>query len=565
MNASEVRRRQEVEELSAAAIRAVSGEPEVHFRAGRLHRDGRPVPLSVPHLRAEDEDVRSFRGAADGMALRLVRSDRARHARLRPGGGVARLLFELLEQFRVESLVPADFPGIAANLRRRHVRWSLAAHHNGLTETARGVLIYTVAQVARARITGEPVVAETEDLIEPTRAAIAPVLGTHLAGLRRCRTDQEAFAAHARALADAVAGMLGPEQAEDAEKDEKGVEYALLLDFEDDPGAEDGGTASLGGQTGLTAASGPYRVFTTAYDREDRAGSLVRPDLLRELRERLDERVARHGVNVARLARELTAVLAAPERAGWDSDQEEGRIDGRALARLIATPADHRVFRVERTEPVADVLVTFLLDCSGSMKAHRETVAVLVDLFARALDLAGASCEILGFTTSAWNGGRARRDWLRAGRPAHPGRLNERRHLVFKDAATPWRRARRDIAALLKPDLFREGIDGEALAWAASRARACEARRRLIFVVSDGSPMDGATALANDERCLDHHLAEVAGDVARGGDAEVYGIGVGLDLSAYYRRSLSLDAAEGTGFRAFREILDLIARRQPAG
>ncbi|WP_037366901.1 cobaltochelatase CobT-related protein [Amycolatopsis orientalis] len=559
MSAPETRRRQQVEELSAAAIRAVAGTPDAHFRGGRLHRGTRPVPMPAPHLRAEDEDVPSFRGAADGMALHLSRSDRELHKRLRPDGGVERLLFELLEQFRVESLVPAGFPGVTANLRRRHERWSLSAHRNGLTETARGVLIYTVAQVARARITGEPVVEETEDLIEATRAALAPRLGAHLAGLRRNRADQAAFAEHARALAEAVAELLEPDKPEDAEDEENPAEYALLLDFDDETGSEEGGTAGLGDHHGPVAA-GSYRVFTTAYDREDRAGPLVRPELLRELREQLDARVAKQGVNVARLARELTAVLAEPERSGWDGAQEEGRIDGRALARLIATPADHRVFRVERTEPVADVLVTFLIDCSGSMKAHRETVAVLVDLFARALDLAGARCEILGFTTGAWHGGRARRDWLRAGRPTQPGRLNERRHLVFKDAATPWRRARREVAALLKADLFREGIDGEALAWAAERARACDVRRRLVFVLSDGSPMDGATALANEERYLDRHLVQVADGLERS-DTEVYGIGVGLDLSAYYRRSLALDAAEGTGFRAFREILDLIARR----
>ncbi|MER6876785.1 cobalt chelatase [Amycolatopsis sp. NPDC000673] len=540
-------------------MRAVSGSPDAHFRGGRLHRGTRPVPMPAPHLLADDEDLQSFRGAADGMALHLSRSDRALHRRLRPDGGVERLLFELLEQFRVESLVPAGFPGITANVRRRHERWSLSAHHSGLTETARGVLIYTVAQVARARITGEPVVEETEDLIEATRAAIAPMLGTQLAGLRRHRTDQAAFAEHAQALAETVAALLEPEESEEDEDEAEAAAYALLLDFDDETGSEEGGIAGLGDHKGPVAA-GQYRVFTTAYDREDRAGPLVRPELLRELRERLDARVAKQGVNVARLARELTAVLAEPERSGWDGAQEEGQIDGRALARLIATPADHRVFRVERTEPVADVLVTFLIDCSGSMKAHRETVAVLVDLFARALDLAGASCEILGFTTGAWHGGRARRDWMRAGRPKHPGRLNERRHLVFKDAATPWRRARRDVAALLKADLFREGIDGEALKWAAERARVCEARRRLVFVLSDGSPMDGATVLANEERYLDRHLVQVADGLERS-ETEVYGIGVGLDLSAYYRRSVALDAAEGTGFRAFREILDLMARR----
>ncbi|OXM75159.1 MULTISPECIES: cobaltochelatase CobT-related protein [Amycolatopsis] len=559
MTGAGTRRRRRVEELSAAAIRAISGEPDAHFRGGRLHRGTRPVPAPAPHLRPGEEDVVSFRGAADGLALHLAVTDRRVHARLRPAGGAERLLFDLLEQFRVESLVPAALPGVVTNLRRRHERWSRAAHRAGLTATERGLLVYTLAQVCRSRITGEPVVAETEDLIEPARAALAPVIGTHLAGLRRHRADQAAFARHARALAAAVAGWLDPAPGEERDRDEDDSPYALLLDF-DDESDEDGGLPAPAGGAARAGEAGPYRVFTTAYDREQRAAALVRPEWLREQRDRLDLRVARQGVNAARLARDLTAVLAAPARDGWDGAQEEGYVDGRALARLVASPTERRLFRVERTEPVADVLVTFLVDCSGSMKAHSETVAVLADVFARALDLAGASSEVLGFTTAAWHGGRARRDWLRAGRPARPGRLNERRHLVFKDAATPWRRARRDIAALLKADLYREGIDGEALAWAAERARGCDARRRAVFVLSDGSPMDGATALANDRHYLDDHLTQVAGDLERGGEVEVYGVGVGLDLSRYYRRSVALDPAECTGYRPFREILGLLTR-----
>jgi cobaltochelatase CobT len=265
-------------------------------------------------------------------------------------------------------------------------------------------------------------------------------------------------------------------------------------------------------------------------------------------------------VNVARLARELGAVLAEPTRDGWDSGKEEGHIDGRVLAQLISSPTERRLFRTERVEPVTDALVTFLIDCSGSMREHGESVATVTDIFARAVEQAGARCEILGFTTGTWNGGRAKRDWMRAGRPAHPGRLNERCHLVFKDAATPWRRARADIAALLKPDLYREGIDGEAVAWACRRAEADEAGRRLLFVLSDGSPMDSATDLANDRNYLGNQLKDVVARQEQSGGVEVYGLGVDLDLSPYYRHSRVLDTAEGTGYRMFREILDLVRR-----
>ncbi|MGE5117471.1 MAG: cobaltochelatase CobT-related protein, partial [Betaproteobacteria bacterium] len=217
------------------------------------------------------------------------------------------------------------------------------------------------------------------------------------------------------------------------------------------------------------------------------------------------------------------------------------------------------LFRAERIEPIADCLVTFLIDCSGSMKDQIESVAMIVDVFVRALEMAGVPSEVLGFTTGAWNGGRAQRDWLRAGRPLHPGRLNEVCHLVFKDADTPWRRSRRSMAALLKADLFREGVDGEALDWAVSRMQGRPERRRLLLVVSDGSPMDTATHLANDEHYLDHHLRQVVQRHEQSGAAEIAGIGVGLDLSPYYARSQAIDLAAPPGNRVFQEMLAVLA------
>ncbi|MER7396030.1 cobalt chelatase [Streptomyces sp. NPDC000151] len=565
-----VRRRQQAEELCAAAVRALSADPEVHYRGGRPYRGLRPVPVHAPHARPspDDPDFASRRGAADGLALRLRGSDPRLHAELCPADPAARLVFELLEQFRTESMAPPPLSGVRTNLRHRFTRWSRACEESGLTETARGLLLFTVAHVARSRITGEPVPAHAEDPIEATRAALAPLTGHDLAALRRYRADQPAFAPHALSLARTIADLLattdgpGPkDDAEDAPEEEDDLSpFTALLDLDSDAeSGEETATAASGRSRVLADDPGGYRVFTTAYDREAPAATLVRPELLREYRDRLDRRIAAQGVNVPRLARALQLLLATRAPDGWDGGQESGHIDGGRLTQLITSPTERRLFRTERTAPVADALVTFLIDCSGSMKEHAESVAMLVDVFARALDQAGAACEILGFTTGAWNGGRARRDWLRAGRPPHPGRLNERSHLVFKDAATPWRRARRDIAALLKPDLFREGIDGEAVAWACDRALAARPdSRRLLLVLSDGSPMDTATNLANDRHYLDHHLRDTVAALDHSAAAEIAGIGVGLDLSPYYRHSRVLDLATDTGNGAFHEVLSLI-------
>ncbi len=563
------RHQQIVEELCAAAIRALAGDADLHFRARRLHRGRRALPLFAPHLHPDldTDDFGSFRGAADGLALRLLHSDAPLHERLRPDEPLERLVFELLEQIRVEALVPPGMPGVASNLRHRFDAWSRSFHHSGLTDSARGLLLYTLAQICRARVTNEPVLDETEGLMEATRAALSPLIGHALAGLRRDRQDQASYAAHALEIARTIAQMLhgdgseplGERRAGD-EADAERAAFSLLMDL--DTQISERFTSAVSGRSRVLEESADgYRIFTTAYDRELRAAALVRAALLHEYREKLDARIAGQGVNVARLARELRALLAQPAYEGWDSAQEEGRIDGRRLAQLISSPTERRLFRSERIEPLADCIVTWLIDCSGSMKEHVESVAMIVDIFVRALEQAGVASEILGFTTGAWNGGRALRDWQRAGRPAHPGRLNEQCHLVFKDADTAWRRARPQIAALLKGDLFREGIDGEAVRWAHRRLRERPEARKLLLVVSDGSPMDSATNLANDAHYLDQHLVQEVQRIEQAGDVQVFGVGVGLDLSPYYSASLVLDLAGSTGNQVFRELLEMIAGR----
>lgn len=563
---SEARHQHRVEELCAAAIRAIAGEPELHLRAGKPYRAEEPLALTAPHLRpsSTEDDFGSFRGAADGTALRLIHSDSGLHRELRPTEPVRRLVFDMLEQFRVESLTPAAMPGLASNIRHRHEQWSFAFHHSGLTETAHGLLLYAVAQICRARVTGEPVPAVAEDVIESTRFALAPMLGHELAGLRRHRHDQRAYAAHALAVARVADGLVaeaepGADERDEAGNDRNSRRWALFLDSGEVEG-DVFAAAPSGRSRVLEQAEQGYRAFTTAYDTQRHVSALVRAEQRREFRARLDRRIAGQGVNHARLARELAALLAEPTRTGWQGGQEEGRIDGRSLPQLITSPAERRLFRDERIEPVAHTLVTILLDCSGSMKEHGESVLMVVDVLTRALELAGVNTEILGFTTSTWNGGRAIRDWRRAGRPRHPGRLNELCHLVVKDADTTYRRARSDIAALLKADLFREGVDGEAVQWACRRMDGRDEHRRLLLVVSDGSPMDSATALTNDEDYLGNHLAEVVRGEEQAGSARIYGLGVGLDLGPYYSRSQVLDLEPGTGNQVFREILAMLAR-----
>lgn len=564
------RRQQRLEDLCGATLRALTGDSSLHLRAAMLYSGTRRIPLFAPHLRTDvDRDqLIDYRGASDAMALHLLLSDPRVHRAHCPDEPIERLIFELLEQLRVDALAPDHRPGIASNVRRRFVAWSMQYHDAGLTDNALGLLIYTVAQISWARLNACPVVGQTEDLIEATRAGIVPLLGDDLAALKRHRHDQARYAVAAASIARSVRAMIADAQnsvrvqddnADDRE-DDPAAALKLLLDFDE---GDDAGfaTATSGHSRVFEAGQGEYRVFTRRYDRVVDAAGQVRTALLRDLRERLDTLINQQRINLPRLSRQLATLFARPTRDGWSYGEEEGYIDGRRLAQLVSSPGERRLFQQERYLPKPDTLFTFLIDCSGSMKEHIASVALIVDVFARALERADVSSEILGFTTGAWNGGRASRDWMANGRPRYPGRLNEVMHLVYKDADTRWRRARPSIAAMLKPDLFREGVDGEAIDWACMRMAARPESQRVLMVISDGCPMDTATKLANDEFYLDNHLQDVVARHEHSGQVRIYGLGVGLDLGPYYRHRLALDLSGGVDTHVLDEIVGLLQHR----
>ncbi|KIY40925.1 cobalamin biosynthesis protein CobT [Pseudomonas sp. 10-1B] len=566
------KRQQQLEELCAATLRALSGEQRVRYRGGLLEVRERHFPVRAPHLHPDPEhdESHAWRGVADSLALRLKYSDQALVHQVLPAQPIERLVFELLEQLRVESLVADSHPGVQRNLVRRFEQWSQQFLDAGHTEGHIGLLLFTLAQMSWILLCGGHAGEQTQMLIEAPRLSLLGHFGAAFGLLRRCRHDQAAFTEHALLIAAKVQELIehldserfDDDQNDVAEADKKArLAFALLLDVDQDGEGDisDGGAAPGNPRGGNNAFT--YQVFSRDYDCEHNAASLVRPETLRELRQRLDRRLAGQGLNVPRLAKRLSALLAVPRRDGWAFAQSDGQIDAGRLSRLIISPEQREIFRHERERPHSDCLVSLLIDNSGSMRNHIESIALLADAFSRALELAGARSEILGFTTGQWNGGRLLKRWRGLGQPANPGRLNELSHLVYKDAETPWRRARPNIAALLKADLFREGIDGEALLWASQRLLQRDARRRILIVICDGCPMDSATQQTNQQDILDLHLKQVTRQIEQAGRIELYALGVGLDLSAYYRQSLELDLSRCLDNAVFDEILRLLNGR----
>lgn len=560
---------QECTSLCAAVVRALTSDANLGYRSGRLFRGNAALPAHALTVQGVTPGKRGvLRGDADALALREKLSDRSVHRQVRPADPTARLLFEVLEQMRCESLAPKSLRGVQKNLQIRFEHWANQALESSLTDSQIGILVYTAVQMAWSRLLGYPLDCQSEDLIEATRAGISHRIGGSLAAMRRHTTSQTLFAVPAKQYAEAVAAMIEEEYRDIADRD--GVDQAVthaaaktILCLESDSEVESLNpieTLGNGSDKVLDASADGYRIYTRAYDRELYAGSLVRTQLLAEFRAHLDHEIASQHINVGKLSRLMLPMFSTPRRDGWLDGEESGRIDGRRLSRIVCSPGERRVFRRDQDLPRPDCAVTVLIDCSGSMKQHGANLAILVDVLCRVLDQSGVTNEILGFTTGAWNGGKARRDWLSVGRTAQPGRLNETCHLIFKDAITGWRRARSQIAALMKADLFREGVDGEAVQWACKRLLDRPEARRFLVVISDGSPMDCATGQANDAHYLDNHLRAVVGAHEQKNDVRIMALGVGLDLSPYYRLNLPIDLSTPPGMPLLQEIVHWMER-----
>ncbi len=553
MATPEAVRRRYRERHIAAAVRAVSGEPSADLRARRLRIGGSFVGSASPHLAADLAEVELpvARGVGDGFGLLVRNSDRTLHRQLAPKDPLERVVFDLCEQLRCEALAPVELRGLRRNLDAGFDDWILRMQRDGVTETGVGMLIFTITLMVRSRhghMINDQLLDET---IESTRGNLAPLVGAALAELAAVVDDQRAYAFHAREIAEAVAlvagdAALAPESRSVIERSK-----VLLADWDDadestDDVADSGdgaGVESVVADLDLEGLGG-YLVFSREFDRVVAGDELVHHTRRIELRESLDDFRRAQAVSAPRIAQRLKRQLALPAIDGWSFAQEDGQLDAARLSQLVTDPTNHRVFRHEAVQPSAELCVTFLVDTSGSMKAQRyETLAVMLDTFTQALDLAGAACEVLGFTTGAWNGGRAMKAWRAAGAPADPGRLNEIQHIVYSDADTSWRRSRRSLAAMLSTYHYRESVDGEALIWAYERLRSRPEARRLLVVVSDGAPMDAATSNHNRLGFLDDHLRAVARGIERRGEVELGAISLDRDVAGVFSRSVALDLA----------------------
>jgi cobaltochelatase CobT len=583
-----------------ATVRAIGGKPEleVSFTADRpLLTADKARLANLPRLPTR-RDIAVARGQGDAMAMRLASHDPTTHRRRAPLDAEARAAFDALEQARVESLGCLRMPGMSGNIGEMLEDRLFRANMAEIGDRSDAPIAEALGLMLREKLAGIPVPPSGQALVDLWRTDIESRAGEALDELTGLFEDQDGFARAAKHVlrqldmsaegefdddpdgeGDEAESNAEPEQAQGAEQapeegqgdqdrpdapdeeaggdneesgETEGAE-AQLKDMDEDAATEAGEEAPMPPprKDGDGALSNQflYKVFTTKYDEIVRAGELCPPDELDQLRGQLDKQLENLAGAVARLANKLQRRLMAKQNRSWTFDLEEGLLDTARLTRVVIDPLSALSFKVENDTDFRDTVVTLLIDNSGSMRGRPITIAAICgDILARTLERCGVKVEILGFTTRAWKGGHSRTDWLDAGRPANPGRVNDIRHIIYKAADEPWRHARRNLGLLLKEGLLKENIDGEALQWAQKRLMARPENRRILMVISDGAPVDDSTQSVNAGNYLEAHLRQVIEDVEIRSPIELVAIGIGHDVTRYYRRAVTLlDAEELAG------------------
>ncbi len=559
-----------LERHTAASLRALSGSVLAEYKSNRLLLGAEPLRFASPYLVTDVQHAALpvVRGVADSLALRLYHSSSELHQELQPNEPFARIIFDILEQLRCESLAASSLGGVRNNVDHAFDEWCSCSRANGFVESELGVLLYTLIHMVRARLVRNVDNEDVAAIIEATRANIGPLIGKPFYQLPKTKHDQALYAIHAIEIANTLNTLVDDESVSGRSQG-SGERRIVALPPDWDPPEDkdqDNSTVVPAQQVGgavrneTLETAGGYHVFSREFDSEVTAEDMYRDVQLRAVRQQLDKLVASQAVSINRLALHLQKLFASLEPSDWFFGQEEGWLDARRLSQLVANPAYRQVFYQHREVPESDVVVSFLIDNSGSMKSQRfEAVAVLVDTFARALELAGVRSEILGFTTASWNGGRLLQQWRAAGSPDTPGRLAESQHIVYKSAESTWRSSRLGIAALLKTLHYREGIDGEALIWAWQRLMARSESRRYLVMISDGSPMEAATANANGDGFLLDHLISVATQIDQRSAVHLGCIGIDLDTSFFITNSVDADLNGTLGNRSYA-VLDTLFR-----
>lgn len=586
------------------ASRALAREKEVEvaWSADSPSSTGKNFRVPLPGRNLPIEQAAEARGFADSFALKLRHHSEARHAQGAPGEPLARACYDAAEQVRYEALGSNNFSGIAENLDAA-TELRIASDPIVRAQNAAEVPVQTaLSLMMREALTGKPVPEKARAGVDLVRDQIAEKVGTDFESLALSLDDQKAFQSltldmlrHLDLIkeddsvgsddedGDDDAGQDEDEQDDQQDQSDGADPQTTEMAGEPTDGEDSGegeteqssdeemsdGEMGDDGEEGMmpvrpnrpwTDIPGDfdYKFFTDRFDEEIEAPELCDTEELDRLRAYLDSQLTGLQGIVTKLANRLQRRLMAQQNRAWDFDQEEGLLDAARLARVVTQPGHSLSYKVERDQEFKDTVVTLLIDNSGSMRGRPISIAAIsADILARTLERCGVKVEILGFTTRAWKGGQSREAWLADGKPPQPGRLNDLRHIIYKKADEPWRRARRNLGLMMREGLLKENIDGEALMWAHQRLLARPEDRRILMVISDGAPVDDSTLSVNSAGYLEQHLRRVIEWIEKQSPVELAAIGIGHDVTRYYARAVTIMDVEQLGGTIIEQLAGL--------
>ncbi len=589
-------------------MRSIAEEPElsVAFGAETPSLNGLKARVSQPARDLPLAERMLVRGQSDSLALRLANHDEELASKHAPRDSSARLAFDAAETARCESIGARNMLGVAQNIDEMHsARCRKLGYQDKMTREE-APLAEALGFMIRERLSNRAVPEAARGVVDAWREWINTRAGDNLAKLTDAMSDQDEFGRISQDIlvdlelleegdksdqeGEDADGQDGEDNQQDGEEGEasqqdgmsdedmeigegdaeQGDSQSMQMDGDDVEGdmeGEDGGeTMEANQQTGpLTPEKSAYAIYSNQFDETIEAEELCDAEELTRLRAYLDQQLQNLQGVVARLANRLQRRLQAKQNRSWDFDLEEGYLDPARLTRIVIDPTQPLSFKQEQDTKFRDTVVTILIDNSGSMRGRPITVAAMsADILARTLERCNVKTELLGFTTRAWKGGQARELWMSAGKPAYPGRLNDIRHIIYKNADTPWRRARRNLGLMMREGLLKENIDGEALIWAHNRLLARPEQRRILMVISDGAPVDDSTLSVNAGNYLEKHLRNVIEDIETRSPVELIAIGIGHDVTRYYRRAVTIIDAEQLGGAMTDKLAELFDETQTA-
>lgn len=585
---------------TTATIRALAenDELEVTFGQGPPSLRGNRLRVPAPSLGASDEELNAARGAGDEFALKLRYHDASCHARNAPKeGGPALEMFQWLEDARVSSIGALRMAGVASNLDANLERQCKQAAFDTITNRTDAPLSIAVGLMAREVLTGRALPPSAENVAQHWREFVEDQAGEQLRELGESLHDQQSFANVVRSLLIQLgfeSELNEPPEGDDADNDADTVNEGQEADSEflpedvnmddtadseesvdgestlvemdidqdmSDAGAEsdpDESSPMIQDEMGRINVDHDYTAFSEAFDETVRAEELCDSEELIRLRAMLDQQLVAIQHATSKLANRLQRRLMAKQNRTWEFDLDEGQLDTAKLSQVVVNPTSPLAFKMEKETKFRDTVVTMLIDSSGSMRGRSITIAAMcADILGRTLERCSVRVEILGFTTRAWRGGESRENWIAAGKPSNPGRLNDLRHIVYKAADDTWSRTRRNLGLMMREELLKENIDGEALIWAHNRLVTRPEERRVLMVISDGLPVDNSTLLVNPSNYLEQHLKYAIDVIENKSPVQLIAIGIGHDVTHHYSRAVTITDAEQLGGAMTEQLASL--------